>query len=103
MVLDKCSYLHLTAICRSPSSTLTELLDHAPFFPRYPIKWRVIEENNLMDDKIRNWLNKKVADLYDQEETAVVDHILQVLKRVSKGTMTVNDMIANLEQFLGRI
>jgi len=42
----------------------------------YPISWDVVDQNNIVDKKMRPWVTKKIVEYLGEEEKTLIDFIL---------------------------
>merc|ERR1712137_384624 len=57
-----------------------------------PIDWRALERAGLLETKIKNWISKKVAAIYDNKPMPdVCEYVMRELMRVRDGEIPADD------------
>eukprot|EP01117_Protostelium_nocturnum_P000979 TRINITY_DN112_c3_g1_i1.p1 TRINITY_DN112_c3_g1~~TRINITY_DN112_c3_g1_i1.p1 ORF type:complete len:635 (+),score=289.52 TRINITY_DN112_c3_g1_i1:1992-3896(+) len=46
----------------------------------YPINWEIIERNNIVEERMKGWVTKKVVEYLGEEEKVLIDFILKGIR-----------------------
>ncbi|KAF0696252.1 Aste57867_12950 [Aphanomyces stellatus] len=60
---------------------------------RYPVDWRGVEQFNLVDEKMKPWVKKKIVEYLGEEEDTLIGFILRQLSQRA-GAQTIADELA---------